>query len=323
MSGVLSVVNREEILNDGLQFEIKFPEVLSRLVEESPYRTKRGAIWKAVGISSAALSQYTLGKARPRFEVLVTLANFFGVSVDYLLTGNEPTRPLGDDSRAVMRHVDWTLGSLQSKIGSRAAMAARVGDVLAHKIGEAMDQVTSVSLGGMLTSDESLALESRSLETCILTVLMDQNVMELDNGEAVIGRFGLVVAANLLHTPPRPYKFLLYEQPGRPLIDATHSLRRLFREELGVPEDRLRFCQFRKTSERVLIGACFYRIDRDSLHADEPTLELLTEDYVTKEGWMGYSINDNSEAPQPCIDARRVSAALATFDELWQAAIPC
>ncbi len=303
--------------------EVKFPEVLSRLIDESPYRTNRRPIWQAIGVSSTALSQYTLGKSRPRIESLVALADFFGVTLDYLVMGREVPRLFSDESRSIMKYVDWTLGHLQSQMGGRASMTARVGDLLAKRISDAVHEAGLVPSGGMLTSDESLLVERHSLETQVLTVLMDHNVMKLENGEAVIGRFGLVVAANLMSSPPRPYRFLLYEQSGRPLVGAAHSLRRLLREELGVPEDRLRYCQFRKTSERVVIGACFYRVDLRELQLAEPGLALLLEEYMTSEGWVGYSINDNSEASQALMDVNRVPAAMATLHEIWQAASPC
>lgn len=49
-----------------------------------------------VGVAESTISQYETGKRQPDYETLLKLGEFFGVSVDYLLTGEEtkkaPTR---------------------------------------------------------------------------------------------------------------------------------------------------------------------------------------------------------------------------------------
>ena len=42
-----------------------------------------------LSISREALSHYENGKRSPDVEMLVTLSNYFGVSIDYLITGKE------------------------------------------------------------------------------------------------------------------------------------------------------------------------------------------------------------------------------------------
>ena len=40
-----------------------------------------------IGITKQAISNYTTGKTFPKPEILVKIADFFGVSLDFLLTG--------------------------------------------------------------------------------------------------------------------------------------------------------------------------------------------------------------------------------------------
>ena len=42
-----------------------------------------------LSISREALSHYENGKRSPDVEMLVTLSQYFGVSIDYLITGKE------------------------------------------------------------------------------------------------------------------------------------------------------------------------------------------------------------------------------------------
>lgn len=47
---------------------------------------------KAVKISESAVSQYELGKRQADYETLLRLAEFFGVSADYLIRDEETTK---------------------------------------------------------------------------------------------------------------------------------------------------------------------------------------------------------------------------------------
>lgn len=48
-----------------------------------------------VGITRSALSQYEIGSRSPDYEIVQRIANFFDVSIDYLVGGaSAPTNPL-------------------------------------------------------------------------------------------------------------------------------------------------------------------------------------------------------------------------------------
>lgn len=54
---------------------------------------------EACGISRIALARYETGQRSPRIEIATRLADYYGVSVDYLLGGDEPS-PAPHDTRA-------------------------------------------------------------------------------------------------------------------------------------------------------------------------------------------------------------------------------
>ncbi len=60
----------------------KFVELLQKR-GLTPYQVS-----KATGISQATLSDWKRGKAKPKADKLLTLAEFFGVSVEYFLKEN-------------------------------------------------------------------------------------------------------------------------------------------------------------------------------------------------------------------------------------------
>lgn len=74
---------------------------LYELMEERKIKAKD--ITAATGISSSMLSDYKSGKSAPSGERLLALANFFGVSAEYLL-GNDSTDsdPLGQKVKAAV-----------------------------------------------------------------------------------------------------------------------------------------------------------------------------------------------------------------------------
>ncbi len=62
-------------------------EIFSKLLQsnnETPYKVS-----KDTGVSQSTLSDWKLGKITPKSDTLKKLADHFGVSVDYLMTGKE------------------------------------------------------------------------------------------------------------------------------------------------------------------------------------------------------------------------------------------
>lgn len=58
-------------------------EIYARLRDEKGLNDYR--VSKAVGISAASLSEWKRGKSKPKTDKLQKLADFFGVSIEYLM----------------------------------------------------------------------------------------------------------------------------------------------------------------------------------------------------------------------------------------------
>lgn len=75
--------------NESKYFDI-FPTTLRGLLDRHPkdgHSTTYKALGEGVGVRQQTISQYASGQTQPTAEVALRIAQFFGVSVDYLLTG--------------------------------------------------------------------------------------------------------------------------------------------------------------------------------------------------------------------------------------------
>lgn len=68
-------------------------------------REKRGLtleqVADAVGLRNQYVSNYELGKRKPDYDTLCRLADFFGVSVDYILGRESEEKPSGNNTEGL------------------------------------------------------------------------------------------------------------------------------------------------------------------------------------------------------------------------------
>lgn len=62
-------------------------EIFEKLLKEKGL--KAADVTRATGIKSPVFSEWKKGKSKPNAEKLIKIANFLGVSVEYLMTGND------------------------------------------------------------------------------------------------------------------------------------------------------------------------------------------------------------------------------------------
>jgi transcriptional regulator with XRE-family HTH domain len=101
-------------LNSIDNYEKPFPSTLRKLIERK--KTTIKAVADYIGVSRQAVSQYQDGSTQPNADTIVKIAEFFGVSTDYLLTGkskhidesfNIACDITGLSSTAIRKIVDW------------------------------------------------------------------------------------------------------------------------------------------------------------------------------------------------------------------------
>jgi len=298
--------------------EVKFGQMLESLIERGGYSRNRKKILSALDISAAALSQYIREQTRPSFGKLLAMAEFFDVSLDYLVYGRPASSLI--DYGPLYRYVDHALADVQARGSRHSAVVARIGRVLTDRINVVAAELASAPTAtreGLLQDDEILQLERYCRQADILSLNLEFEVIYTEDGIAA-GRFLPVVAANLERGAI--YRFLV---PGSDAKwhTAVEACRRLLADQIG--GDRVRqCCSFRRTTAPVLTGAMLYEIDTTGLEAEGPALHAQITDYLTEDDWLGCVIRPNSDSNSDMLmDPLHAHRARASFDALWSSAV--
>lgn len=296
---------------------IRFHEVLRSLIEKNSYKRNRAPIWRALNISSAALSQYVSGEARPRLEVLVSLAEFFGVSLDYLVLGKRSEPQISDESRVMVRHFDGAVANLRSEVGMQAWLTARVAEALSSKVQSEVEKVTKSPnfVAGIVSDEDMLVLEQNSYSTDVLTRDLQFDLV-IAGGEFALGTFSQVVARNLMLPEPRGYRFLIERSPRWKF--AVAQFKEMLCNRLNVGPERLAHCEFRSTTSRILGGLTIYKLDVDQLRIDAPMLLFGLESFMTADHQLVFTTRPNAILSGDILhSSAEASATLLAFQEMW------
>jgi transcriptional regulator with XRE-family HTH domain len=304
--------------SEGPGREVKFGEMLESLIERGGYSRNRRKILSDLDISAAVLSQYIREQTRPSFAKLLAIADFFDVSLDYLVYG-APTGSLIDYG-PFYRYVDHALADVQARGSRHSAVVARIGRVLADRIDEVAAELASAPTAtreGVLQDDELLRIERYCKKADIVSLNLEFDVIYLEEGIAA-GRFLPVVAANLQRGAA--YRFLV---PGpNPALETTmEACRRLLAEQVG--GDRVRdSCAFRRAASPLLVGVVLFKLDSVGLKAEEPALYWQISDYLGEGEWLGCTIRPNSDSNGDMLmDVSHVRQARSSFEVLWSTAV--
>ena len=302
--------------------DVKFSEILQELIDSGGYSRNRAKILEATGITSSALSQYLHSDTRPTFKNLLALAEFFNVSLDYLVYGIARTETADATSlEPFARFIEEIIQDLQRRSGSRTQLVGRLGQALAEEIDRVAARVVeedSLRPGGTVTDEEVLVIESYSLRTDILTLNLEYDLLIDEPGNEAAGRFMPIVAANLANN--RPYRFLL-PSDVREWRRAVVGFRNVLSRLLGVQEKVARSCEFRLTESPVLNGYGRYLLDVARFRAEQRFLYERVADYVDDEGRLAYNMPANSDFRGDVLIApSNLPEVRASFGRMWRQA---
>lgn len=100
--------------------------IYQKLLDENGL--KNADIARLTGISNMTLSDWKNGKSTPKQDKLKKIADYFGVSVEYLMTGEEKKIPnplLADDFTTLIELYDSSNKDGQERIMEYAKMIAK------------------------------------------------------------------------------------------------------------------------------------------------------------------------------------------------------
>ena len=75
--------------------------------------------------------------------MLVGLAEFFGVTLDFLILGRESTslHDVEDERQSMAHYVDWTLADVRERTSAHTWFVSRIGQAVAERIDEVAREV--------------------------------------------------------------------------------------------------------------------------------------------------------------------------------------
>lgn len=246
------------------------------------------------------------------------MADFFGVSLDYVVYGEPVSAPR--DNSSLARYVEHALTDVQTRASRHSDLMTRIGRVLADRIDSvARDLAESGTAGleGLVERDEVLRLERYCQQADIVATDLGPNIIDMPGGDAAAGQFLQVVAANI--TKGCRYRFLLAgDLSTRP--EAVTHFRSLVAAVVG--GDQLNEnCAFRRTVIPVIGGAGLYRLDVATLAMEEPALLTQFSKYLLNGTSLGYLNAPNDESSTDMLmSPSHLERAFRTFDALWYAA---
>ncbi len=298
--------------------EVKFGRMLESLIEHGGYSRNRKRISSRLGISSAALTQYIHQQTWPSFAKLLAIADFFDVSLDYLVYG-QPTGGSLIDYGPLYRYFDHALADVQARGSRHSAVVTRIARMLADRIDDVAAELAATPAAareGLMQDDELLRLERYCHQCDLVSLNLEFDIIKAAGGLAP-GRFLSVVAANLENRAR--YRFILpQDRPWDAIVDA---FRQFLAEQIG--GDRVREnCSFRLTAAPVLAGLLLYRLDTVKLEAEEPALHAQIRDYLSDDGWLGCVIRTNNDSNSDMLmDPEYVLRARSAFERMWSSGV--
>jgi transcriptional regulator with XRE-family HTH domain len=298
--------------------EVKLATMLNSLIERGGYSRNRQPILDTIHVTAAALSQYTRGRTRPSFDKLVALADFFGVSLDYLVYG-EPASAAADPG-PVAKYVEQALMDARARTNRHSELVARIGRLLMDRINDvAQEAVASRSAGaeGLIEHDELVRIERHCQQADIVAADLEPNIVTVEGGDDMPGQFFPTVVENLKRGCT--YRFLLTGD----LTTRSPEVGRL-REMISnaVGGDQLHeHCLFRTSTWPIAGAPVLYHLDAAKFARSEPVLFAQFGQYLVDEAWLGYLNRPNKDSTTDMLmSADHVEWARKAFDILWKSA---
>lgn len=100
-------------------------DIFAKLLEER--HLKAADVCRGTGLPSSLFSEWKRGKSTPKADKLKKIADFFGVSVEYLMTGDEPAKKEESFNARDERDIKKDLEILREKLANKELGPAAFG----------------------------------------------------------------------------------------------------------------------------------------------------------------------------------------------------
>jgi transcriptional regulator with XRE-family HTH domain len=267
--------------------EIELSSVLRRLVETKRDESQ-AQIAEAIGVSASALSKYLNGGEHPRLVTVVALAEYFDVTLDYLVLGDATPPPTYEDQ--FIERLDRHLEDRAMLERSRHDLALRLADQLVERIGDqlidwaenvASEVDTRRAWPGVLDEADVAAVEGKSVRADLLVPYLDEDMGDSGRMSKMVAKTGANINRDV------QYRVLVDVREGKEWEVIIPEYRRLLRVNLNCPEDRIEAnFKVKKLPRKVYAGFANYWLPE----SDYPTYELADRGVQDRQGNHLFSI---------------------------------
>lgn len=168
-------MDKNEIIG---KFQLRLEELVSEKIRTE--NITQGAVAQNIGIQKGQLSKYLNMDTEPRITVAQQIANYFNVSVDYLL-GNTDIRTLDERSIAIHRQTGLSEEAIRN--------LGRIGELSCQQRNQAPDSLSSLEILNELLSSASCFNFSQGLYKYINYKVDDTKEFQLsEDGSLFLAR---------------------------------------------------------------------------------------------------------------------------------------
>ncbi len=231
----------------------------------------RTDLCEQVGLSESALSNYLNGRIPQSLEPIVSLAAFFDVSLDYLITGSEHSR--GGAYREIEHLLQRHAVGMEQRVEGQSDLFLRVIESFLKNtrtvVNEEIKKNDSFN-SAILDEDQVWALERCADEVTIATPYMKNEVLyDPASDKLTTGRYFNYIRKCLEINPDIRYHFIVNAEPLLPKMIEQRFLALLHQHGVQLNNNEVRVTV---TKNIIYSQFVIYRLNQTRLRA---TNELL------------------------------------------------
>jgi transcriptional regulator with XRE-family HTH domain len=300
--------------------DVKFSEILLSLLTSSSPTVTRKKLASQIGVSEGTVSHYVNGRVRPSFETLLRIADFFNVSLDYLVHGERaPSVALAEDTLGLRSEMMRAMAESLEHSGRQRDLIVRVNQRLYQEVERVAREVLGAPQNtgpvGMISEPEAMAVEACATR---VQVMARQAPADLADGQTAPGPFFQTMTDNMRRGVA--YQYLFYGKRTTFVPYAT-QLRDLLRTQDVRSDVLAENLAFRSVDADLITGVCVYTVDRAMLERREPILwERFRDDGLFGSTFVYISIRHKDAPGGVVLDAAHAEACQRILGRDWRQA---
>jgi len=255
----------------------------------------RTDLCEQVGLSESALSNYLNGRIPQSWEPIVALANFFDVSLDYLVTGREHSR--GSAHRDIEHLLQHHATEMEQRVEGQNDLFLRVVESFMKNtratVNSAIKHNRSFNTS-ILNEEQIWTLERCADEVTIATPYMKNEVIyDPDLDELKPGRYFNYITRCIELNPDIRYHFVVNGEPLLPKTIEQRFLALLHENGVQLDEGNVRITV---TNSPVYTQIVVYRLNESRVKAINETLYQRIQPFTGDNQELGIVLAPSDQA---------------------------